>query len=84
LISKLQLYYECINWLIFWSQVGALKMDTGKSKISDTTCWECKFNELSGILFFGLCTWFKKHGKGEDKEIPREIVDKGCKYFEPR
>jgi hypothetical protein len=49
-----------------------------------TSCWNCKFNDLSGNTFLGICTWFAKHEKGQNKEIPPEVVDVGCKYFTPR
>lgn len=52
----------------------------GNPKIS---CWDCKYNDSSGIAFFGRCTWFERHGKGKNKDIPREKVDEGCKFFEP-
>ena len=30
---------------------------------------------------FGKCTWFSKYKKEPDKEIPADVVDKGCKYW---
>lgn len=44
------------------------------------SCWECKYNDLNNNTFLGKCLWFKEHGL-EIKEIPPEIVDKGCKHF---
>ena len=47
-------------------------------------CWDCAYNDIQGNTFLGRCTWFSKHGKGENKDIPPEIVDSGCKYFSPK
>lgn len=48
----------------------------------NANCWDCQFNDLvPKDTFFGICTWFEKHAKGLNKEIPPEIVDKGCKQF---
>jgi len=52
---------------------------------TDTTFYEfVKYNDLGGTSLFGRCTWFEKHGKGKSREIPRDVVDKGCKFFEPK
>jgi len=48
---------------------------------SDKTCWNCKFQQIGGDTFLGICTWFELNGKGENKELTPQIVDKGCKYF---
>jgi len=48
----------------------------------DKSCWNCKYQDVTTSAFLGTCTWFLKHKKGEDKDIPPEIVDKGCKHFE--
>lgn len=59
-----------------------MKDKTKEEENHQASCWNCKYNDLSGITFFGRCTWFQKHGKGKNKEIPREKVDEGCKFFE--
>jgi hypothetical protein len=51
---------------------------------SDTNCWDCKFQQIGGDTFLGMCTWFEKNGKGKNKEITPQVVDKGCKYFSKR
>ena len=64
-------------------------MRTNPEKISDldpnANCWDCQFNNFfPQDTFLGICTWFEKHGKGRNKEIPPEIVDKGCKHFQSK
>jgi hypothetical protein len=54
------------------------KMESKEKK--ETSCWECKYNDLKNDSFLGKCLWFEEHGR-EIKEIPPEIVDKGCKHF---
>lgn len=44
-------------------------------------CWNCFYQKLGGVLFFGKCTWFTQNQKGEDKDIPNNVVDRGCKYY---
>jgi len=61
-----------------------MKADDTDNNVHRTNCWDCKYNDLAGASFFGKCTWFEKHGKGKGKEIPRDRVDKGCKFFEPK
>ena len=39
-------------------------------------CWTCGLQQLGGINALGICKWFDK-----PKEIPPDIVDKGCKYW---
>ena len=48
--------------------------DQKKSKKSN--CWNCALRQKGGINAFGMCTWWDK-----SKEIPSEIVDKGCKFW---
>jgi hypothetical protein len=48
---------------------------------SDKNFWDCNFQQISGNTFLGLCTWFELNGKGQNKEIKPQVVDKGCKYF---
>ncbi len=50
----------------------------------EKSCWNCLYQQLGGIPFFGVCSWFESHGKGENKEIKSDIVDKGCKLFKTR
>ena len=45
-------------------------------------CWQCKYQNLDGSTFLGMCTWFSHNGK-KDKEIQPKTVDLGCKYFIP-
>ena len=40
------------------------------------SCWNCKYQDITTPAFLGTCTWFVKHNKGEDKDIPPEIVEK--------
>lgn len=51
---------------------------------NEKSCWNCNYQQIAGVPFFGKCTWFSKHKKGEDKEIQSETVDVGCKYYTPR
>ena len=48
--------------------------DQKKSKAS--SCWNCALRKKGGINAFGICTWFDK-----PKEIPSNIIDKGCKFW---
>ena len=58
--------------------------DISDKIVQEINCWDCKYNDLAGTSFFGKCTWFEKHNKGNSKEIPSDRVDRGCKFFEPR
>ena len=49
----------------------------------ENNCWQCKYQNLGGSTFFGICTWFSHNGK-KDKEISSENVDVGCKFFLPK
>jgi len=51
---------------------------------SGKSCWDCSYQNLAGVPFFGKCTWFSKHKQGQDKDIPSEVVDVGCKLFVQR
>ena len=44
------------------------------------SCWNCHYKINKQQMLFGACNYFKEM-KQEPKEIPRNIVDKGCKYF---
>jgi len=57
------------------------KQETEKNtEQSDQSCWDCKYQQIGGNTFLGICMWFSHHGK-TDKEIPPSQVDVGCKYF---
>jgi len=49
--------------------------------MKNKNCFECKFNNLGGVYFFGRCE--KRKFKGSD-EIPVERVDIGCYLFKTR
>ncbi len=51
---------------------------TGKS------CWTCVFHNIASAAFLGTCTWFEKNEKGENKDIPPDVVDKGCKHWKEK
>ncbi|PTL36878.1 hypothetical protein CLG94_02025 [Candidatus Methylomirabilis limnetica] len=45
-------------------------------------CWSCAYqNILLQTTLLGICTWFEKNNKGQNKEIPADLVDKGCKQW---
>mgnify|MGYP003147769569 CR=1 FL=1 len=43
------------------------------------SCWNCYYKKERQMLLLGECTYFIKIGQ-EPKEIPGNIVDKGCKH----
>jgi len=47
---------------------------------NEKSCWTCKYQQLAGNTFFGICTYFSTIGR-PNKEIPRDIVDEGCKFW---
>jgi len=52
--------------------------------VSGQSCWNCKYQNLTAQdTFLGVCTWFQNHGL-QNKQIPPDVVDVGCKHFEPR
>lgn len=51
------------------------------SVTSDRSCWDCAHQQIAGDTFLGKCTWFSKHKREKDKEIPPDVVDIGCKHF---
>jgi len=51
---------------------------------NEKSCWICNYQQIGGDSFLGKCTWFSKHKREKDKEIPPERVDVGCKYYTPR
>ena len=44
------------------------------------SCWKCIYRKDKQMLIFGECTYFLKIKKPA-KEIPSNIVNKGCNYF---
>ena len=44
------------------------------------TCNKCCYHEKDIYTTSGYCMYFKSIGK-EKKEIPLDVVDKGCKFF---
>ena len=46
----------------------------------DRSCWKCGWQQIGGITLIGICWWFYK-SKGFAKEIPREVCDKGCRFW---
>ena len=42
------------------------------------SCWDCIYQQLGGNAFLGYCRYWERLGE-EKKEIPPDIVDKGCK-----
>tara|TARA_R100000655_G_scaffold45759_2_gene82636 strand:- start:418 stop:597 length:180 start_codon:yes stop_codon:yes gene_type:complete len=43
------------------------------------SCWDCKYQKLGGITLLGYCLYWERLDK-PIKEIPPNIVDKGCKF----
>lgn len=51
----------------------------------DDSCWECQHQKIGGYdTFLGRCRYPAKNNPGRDKQIPPEVVDKGCKFREQR
>jgi hypothetical protein len=51
---------------------------------SGKNCWDCSYQQIAGDTFLGKCTWFSKHKQEQNKDIPPEVVDVGCKLFVKR
>jgi hypothetical protein len=51
--------------------------DNGKN------CWNCAYQQIGGDTFLGICRYFETVGK-ENKEIPPNTVDKGCKFWKAK
>jgi hypothetical protein len=66
--------------------MGDEKNEDNKSAASKgkKSCWDCGYQQIAGDTFLGKCTWFSKHNRGQDKEIPAHIVDVGCDHFVQR
>lgn len=43
-------------------------------------CWNCIYQDMPQESFLGECTYFVRKGMSP-KEIPSDIVDRGCKYW---
>ena len=54
------------------------------TEASTNSCWECEYRRDLGDTFLGVCTWFEVHGKGQNKDIPPTLVDKGCKHWKKK
>lgn len=50
----------------------------------DTPCWSCRFQKIGGYTFLGQCRKPARNNPTGEKEIPPEIVDKGCRFWEER
>ncbi|MEI8176069.1 MAG: hypothetical protein WCG78_04315 [Candidatus Omnitrophota bacterium] len=50
----------------------------------EKSCWTCASQNISTSTFLGVCVWFEKNKKGENKSIPPAIVDIGCKHWEKK
>ena len=48
---------------------------------SERSCWNCEYRRDIEGTFLGVCTWFEVHSKGQNKDIPPTLVDKGCKHW---
>ena len=51
------------------------------SEVKEKTCWACAFQNIATATLLGTCMWFEKNKKGDNKEIPADVVDKGCKHW---
>ena len=47
-----------------------------QKKSTQSNCWNCALRKKGGVNAFGICTWWEEH-----KEIPADIVDKGCNFW---
>ena len=57
------------------------KENIGEPKNSPSPqCWLCVYQQKGGITLLGFCLYFL-HLNQKKKEIPPEIVDKGCRYY---
>ena len=44
-------------------------------------CWNCIYYKSDTYDFIGKCNWWFLYKKLDPKEIPNNIVDKGCKFW---
>jgi hypothetical protein len=47
------------------------------------SCWNCKYQQIGGDTFFGLCKYFEVLNC-KAVEIPIHVVDVGCQFHEMR
>jgi hypothetical protein len=47
-------------------------------------CWNCFYHDIKHPTIFGVCTFFERHKKEPNKEIPANVVDKGCKCWKTK
>lgn len=47
----------------------------------ERSCWNCEYRRDIEGTFLGVCTWFEVNSKGQNKDIPPPLVDKGCKHW---
>jgi len=59
-------------------------IESNDHSASEKNCWFCNYQQIAGDTFLGKCTWFSKQKHQQDKEIPPDIVDVGCKHFVQR
>ena len=45
------------------------------------SCWTCIYHKNKDEKLLGACGWFEMSGKGQNKDIPPDVVDKGCRYW---
>lgn len=43
-------------------------------------CWTCRYQQIGGLTFLGLCRYFETIGKPK-KDIPPQVVDVGCRFW---
>ena len=63
---------------ILMTQSGRVKKPVEAPK--GASCWNCHYKINKQQMLFGACNYFKEINQ-EPKEIPRDIVNKGCKYY---
>ena len=54
------------------------------NEIKEKSCWTCAFQNIATATFLGVCTWFQKNNKGDNKDIPPDVADKGCKHWKKK
>ena len=47
-----------------------------QKKSNQNNCWDCALHNKGGVNVFGKCMWWDT-----PKEIPENLVDKGCKFW---
>tara|TARA_Y100000310_G_scaffold327303_1_gene393426 strand:+ start:839 stop:1162 length:324 start_codon:yes stop_codon:yes gene_type:complete len=51
-----------------------------EKEVCNQNCWDCAYRKDSQLSLFGKCYYFVELKK-EPKDITKDIVDKGCKFF---